>query len=373
MKTLVTGGAGFIGRHLVDSLLRNGHEVVVLDSLTEQVHAHSVPTFRADVEFIRGDIRSESTVSRAVAKADNIVHLAAETGVGQSMYEVARYTDVNDYGTATLLQAVMDRTADLRRFVLASSRAVYGEGLYRCDRCGDVTARASARNRSSGWDPSCPFCGGPIRAQPTHEDVQPDPASVYAATKAQQERLLQLVGGTTGLSTIALRFFNVFGPGQALSNPYTGILSTFYARLSSGRPLQVYEDGRMLRDFVTVADVIVAIEAALDIGDHRRGHEVYNVASGTSTTILELATRLRGLMGSDSPIEITGAYRLGDVRHSVADTRRAHRELGFTAVTALDDGLRVWLDWARHHRIADRTDVARAVLEARGLYRVAVG
>lgn len=373
MRTLITGGAGFIGRHLVEAFLLKGHDVVVLDSMVEQVHGPAAPepTYGNDIEFIRGDVRSVETVARAAARVDNVVHLASETGVGQSMYEVARYVDANDHGTAAVLQAVAERPAQLRRLVLSSSRAVYGEGLYLCPQCGEVTPPAADRSASPSWELSCPSCAGDIRVTATHEDAPKDPASVYAATKLQQERLCAIVGRAYAFSTIALRFFNVYGPGQSLNNPYTGILSTFYSRLSSNSPLNVYEDGRMLRDFISVRDVVSAVERATEVEESRLEHAVFNVATGTATTVLDLAVMLRDLMSSSSEITVTGAYRLGDIRHSIAETTRAQNELGFKAATSLQDGLNLWLPWAIEQRTHDKTDEAQAILQSLGLYRAA--
>jgi dTDP-L-rhamnose 4-epimerase len=373
MKTLITGGAGFIGRHLVEALTRNGHDIVVLDSLVEQVHGPGplTPPFPRGTEFIRDDTRSLEAVARALTSADNVVHLASQTGVGQSMYEIARYVDANDHGTAVLLQAVAERPAPLRRLVLSSSRAIYGEGLYLCRHCGEVTPRAVDRSGLPSWELRCPSCAGEVTVTATHEDAAADPASVYAATKLQQERLCSLIGGAYGFSTVALRLFNVYGPGQSLNNPYTGLLSTFYSRLSSNRPLNVYEDGKMLRDFIAVRDVVDALEKAIEIDESLLEHRVFNVATGAPNTVLDLAATLRDLMGSTSEITVTGAYRLGDIRHSIADTTRARNELGFAAATSLQEGLNLWLAWAADQQSEDTTDQAQSILQSRGLYRAA--
>jgi dTDP-L-rhamnose 4-epimerase len=373
VRTLVTGGAGFIGRHVVEALTRAGHEAVVLDALTPDVHGPNPiePSFPNGTHFIRGDVRVSDTVIRLVDTVDNVVHLAAETGVGQSMYEVSRYVDTNDRGTAVLLQAVARRRTPVRRLVLASSRAVYGEGLYLCWRCGEVAPPTIDRGSLPSWELACPTCGGEVIASATHEDFPPNPASVYAATKLQQELLCALIGRAYHTSSVTLRFFNVYGPGQSLSNPYTGILSTFYARLSTNSTVTVYEDGKMLRDFVAVQDVARAVIRAIEIDESQLTHRIFNVATGTPITILDLATLLRESMASHSEITVSGAYRVGDIRHSIADTSRAEDEIGFKASTSLETGLREWLAWAEKQDVIDSTERAEEVLRSLGLYRAA--
>ncbi|MBA2597182.1 MAG: SDR family NAD(P)-dependent oxidoreductase [Chloroflexia bacterium] len=376
MNILVTGGAGFIGRHLVKTLLGEGHTVRVLDSLSEQVHGSSArfPAALAGADVIHGDIRDTERLAAALAGVEVVVHLAAETGVGQSMYEVERYVDANDRGTASLLQTLIERQRPVR-VVLASSRAVYGEGLYTCRRCGEVSPSSrdpEALNRAV-WDPVCPICAGAIAPAATHEDAAARPGSVYAATKLAQEHLCAIVGGAYGFPTTILRYFNVYGPGQSLSNPYTGILSTFYTRARNGKPIEVYEDGRESRDFVFVADVVAATRRALHHPDDQPRCRVLNIGAGAPVSIGDLAGAMILLGGWDVPIDVTGAYRAGDVRHVFADTKRAAHLLGFVAATPLVDGLRQWLAWAARADSQDATDAALAHLTARGLYRTAKG
>jgi dTDP-L-rhamnose 4-epimerase len=266
VNVLVTGGAGFIGRHLVKRLVGAGYSVRVLDSLSEQIHGPSAsePPELTGAEFVHGDVRDAECLAVALVDIDAVVHLAAETGVGQSMYEAERYVDANDRGTACLVQALV-RCQRPVRVVLASSRAVYGEGLYRCQHCGEVSPPprdGSALGRGV-WNLVCPVCGGAIDPLPTHEEARTDPGSVYAATKLAQEHLCRILGTAYGLSWVILRYFNVYGPGQSLSNPYTGILSTFHARAAHGNAIEVYEDGRESRDFVFVDDVVEATRLAL--------------------------------------------------------------------------------------------------------------
>jgi dTDP-L-rhamnose 4-epimerase len=378
VTTLITGGAGFVGRSLVQALLQDGRRVRVLDSLSTQIHGPEprLPPELEGAEFLHGDVRDADRLATALAGVENVVHLAAETGVGQSMYEVERYVDANDRGTASLLQAVIASRRPTP-VVLASSRAVYGEGLFSCPRCGEVSPapRDPDMLRRAAWDPVCPVCGGVIDPIATHEDAPTRPGSIYAATKLAQEHLCSIVGNAYGAPITVLRYFNVYGPGQSLSNPYTGILSTFYARAQSGRAIEVYEDGRESRDFVYIDDVVEATRKALQHaeGPPPANGQVLNVGSGVPVSIAELAAAMLRAGHWDVPVRITGAYRIGDVRHAIADTRRAARVLGFTAATSLDDGLRQWLAWANRGDFQDATDTALRHLTARGLYGAADG
>jgi dTDP-L-rhamnose 4-epimerase len=369
MRILITGGAGFIGRHLVQALLTDGHTVRVLDNLSPQVHGPDprVPVELAHAEVIRGDVRDPETVSIALAGMEGVVHLAAETGVGQSMYEVERYVDVNDRGTACLLEEMARQPIPI---VLASSRAVYGEGLYHCPRCGEVSPHArEAEALARGiWEPVCPVCAGVVMSVPTHEGAPPRPGSVYAATKLAQEHLCQIVADAYAMPLTILRFSNVYGPGQSLSNPYTGILSTFYTRASRGKEISVFEDGQESRDFVFVGDVVQAICRSLVLA-HRPRTQVFNVGSGTATSIIDLARMMLHLGGWHVPIQITGSYRVGDIRHARADMQQSARALGMNTPTSLETGLRHWLEWASREGHRDITDVAMDQLVDRGLYR----
>jgi dTDP-L-rhamnose 4-epimerase len=370
MRVLVTGGAGFIGRRLVHALLTEGQDVRVLDNFSIQVHGPEprLPVELADAEVIRGDVRDPDSISRALADMEAVVHLAAETGVGQSMYEIARYVDVNDRGTACLLEGLVQRQRSIP-IVLASSRAVYGEGLYHCPQCGDVSpnARRAEALQRGDWEPVCPICGGEITAMPTHEGANPRPGSVYAATKLAQEHLCQIVADAYAMPLTILRFFNVYGPGQSLSNPYTGILSTFYSRATSGKAISIYEDGHESRDFVYVDNIVEAIRRSLMLVNPPR--QTINVGSGTSISIADLAQTILRLGGWDVPVRITGAFRVGDIRHARADIKRAAQALDMTTPTPLETGLRHWLAWAELSEHQDTTDRAMRELVDRGLYR----
>jgi len=347
---LVTGGAGFIGSHLADTLLASGYRVRALDNLTEQVHeGRARPSYlSSEVDLVVGDVRDATAVGRALEGADAVVHLAARVGVGQSMYEPAEYTSTNELGTAVLCEALAERP--VRKLLVASSMSVYGEGT--------GPARTREQLERGDWEPA----GGFV---PTPETKQPELASVYALSKFQQERLCLLFGSAYGVPTVALRLFNTYGPRQALSNPYTGVLAIFASRLLNGRPPLIFEDGLQRRDFVSVHDVAEAFALALDspAADGR----VLNVGSGSSVTVLELAERLAAVMGVDIRPEATGRYRVGDIRHCFADISLARELLGYEPRVELEDGVAELVEWLAGQPAVDRVDAAAEELSSRGL------
>ncbi|MBV9590300.1 MAG: SDR family NAD(P)-dependent oxidoreductase [Hyphomicrobiales bacterium] len=362
---LITGGAGFIGRHLARTLLDRGHEVRVLDCLLEQVHGPDAqpPAELDGAEVVIGDVRDAEKLEKTLSGIDSVVHLAAEVGVGQSMYAINRYVSVNDLGTASLLEALAKRPA--RRVVVASSMSIYGEGLYR-DADGKLIEDATRKQAVSlSWDP-IDHVGRPLRPVATPEWKRPNLASVYALTKYVQERMTLAVAPAYGMEAVALRLFNVFGPGQALSNPYTGVLAIFASRLANGKPPLVFEDGRQRRDFVHVGDVAEAFALALE---HSNANgEAYNIGSGRDRSISEIAEALAIAMDRPSiGPEIIGKARTGDIRHCFADTSKAQRELGFAARQSFTDGLAKLTEWVAGQQVHDRVSEARRELEMRGL------
>ncbi|CAN5875665.1 SDR family NAD(P)-dependent oxidoreductase [soil metagenome] len=367
-KILITGGAGFIGSHLADALLTAGDRVRALDNLSPQVHGdgNTPPDYLSDeVELTVGDVRDRDAVDRALEGVDVVVHLAAAVGVGQSMYEIAHYTDVNNRGTAVLLEALAERPVE--RLVVASSMSVYGEGLYRDPRGRpvEVAERNRSRLQAGDWEPRSTD-GEAVTPVPTPEKKPPSLASIYALSKFDQERMCLLVGAAYGIPTTALRFFNVFGTRQALSNPYTGVLAIFASRILNGRRPAVFEDGKQRRDFVHVSDVAHACQLAMH--QPASAGQVFNVGSGKSYTIAEIAQRLaRILEREDLQPEITGTYRVGDIRHCFADVAHAREILGFEPRVALEDGLAELAAWLERQVATDRVDEARAELAARGL------
>ena len=367
MNILITGGAGFIGSHLADDLLRHGHRVRALDNLWEQVHGSGAarPEYlAADVELMQGDTRDPDAVRRALAGIDAVYHLAAAIGVGQSMYEVTSYTSTNNLGTAVLLEALMARP--VRKLVVASSMSLYGEGLYRTAD-GDVVAgpeRTLDQLRRGDWELRDER-GRALAPIPTTEDKRPALASVYALSKYDQERLCLMIGRAYGIPTVALRFFNVFGTRQALSNPYTGVLAIFAARLlNRNRPL-IFEDGRQRRDFVSVRDVAQACRLALE-SDAAAGQAI-NIGSGRAYTILEVAALLGCVLNVQIEPDVSGKYRVGDIRHCFADITRARRVLGYEPRVPLEDGIEELADWLGGQVAHDRVEEASAHLASRGL------
>jgi dTDP-L-rhamnose 4-epimerase len=367
-QILITGGAGFIGSHLADELLRRGHRVRVLDSLVGQVHGDGrqrPPYLDPEVELQVGDVRDADAVRRALAGVDAVFHLAAMVGVGQSMYELAHYTAVNDVGTAVLLEALIDHR--VQRLVVASSMSVYGEGLYRTadGRLTSAADRSLEQLRRRDWEPRGPG-GEPLSPVPTPEEKPPVLSSVYALNKFDQERLCLLVGKAYGIPTVALRFFNVYGTRQALSNPYTGVLAIFAARYLNGNTPVVFEDGRQRRDFVSVHDVARACALALE--SDRAAGAVINVGSGRSCSILEVAARLAEVLGKRHlEPEVTGKYRVGDIRHCFADITRARDLLGYEPEVRLEEGVAALAEWLYGQVAHDRVVQARHELAVRGL------
>jgi dTDP-L-rhamnose 4-epimerase len=363
---LITGGAGFIGCHLARALLERGHKLRVLDAMIEQVHGEVArpPLLPAEVELIRGDVRDEASLVRALRGVDKVVHLAAEVGVGQSMYAVERYVSVNDLGTAALFQQLIARP--VQRVVVASSMSIYGEGLYRDVDGGlheDVTR--APRREGAGWDPLDPQ-GRPLQPVPTPESKRPTLASVYAISKFAQERLTLTLAPAYGMEGVALRLWNAYGPGQALSNPYTGVLAIFAARLLHRQRPMIFEDGAQRRDFVHVRDVAQAFVLALE--SPRAAGQVYNIGSGLDRSVAEVALALSTAMGCPQITpEITGQARSGDIRHNIPDLRKAEAELGYRASGDFTADLAELAEWVAAQQAEDRVQHARRELEARGL------
>jgi dTDP-L-rhamnose 4-epimerase len=364
---LITGGAGFIGRFVAAELLGRGHTVKVLDSLIEQVHGdrERPEDLDPDIELIRADIRNGDAVAKALQGVDSVVHLAAEVGVGQSMYAVERYTSVNDVGTAVLFEKLIDRP--VRRVVAASSMSIYGEGLYR-DADGNPVQDAVRRPRTGAgqsWDPA-DVQGRPLTPVATPEWKRPDLASIYALNKYVQERTTMIMAGAYAMEGVCLRLFNVYGPGQALSNPYTGVLAIFAARLLNGQPPMIFEDGGQRRDFVYVGDVARAFADALELP--QASGEIFNVGSGQDRSVTEVARELARAMGRDGiEPEIVGKSRVGDIRHCFCDGSNAADKLGFRATKDFREGLEELAGWVAVQTADDRVHEARAELEARGL------
>lgn len=376
MKILVTGGAGFIGSWLVAELLRQGHGVVVVDNLSPQIHG-DVPRpdvqwlyqSRSELQFVRGDIRDMAVMDKVLSEADAVVHLAAETGTGQSMYQIAHYYEVNQQATAALFEAIATRHRNVRKVVLASSRSIYGEGAYLLEGQPHVpSSREVAQLQLGRFEPIGPN-GETLELIATPEDVPARPASVYAATKLANETLGQVFAQTYGVQVAALRFQNVYGERQSLRNPYTGILSIFSNRMRQGLPINIFEDGLESRDFVHVSDVVKAIMLTLQA--EVAPYIVANIGSGVPTSVMTVAAKLRDLLGSSSTLEVTGDFRAGDIRHCYADTRRASELLGYQPQVTLDAGLKAFCDWVLTQPVLeDRSAQAQSELTQLGLGRM---
>ncbi|HEX8246134.1 MAG TPA: NAD-dependent epimerase/dehydratase family protein [Longimicrobium sp.] len=369
-RVLVTGGAGFVGSHLVDALLARGDSVRIFDNLDPQVHgpARRKPGWvPADAEFVHADVRDADAVRRSLAGIDTVYHLAAAVGVGQSMYQVADYTAVNTLGTAKLLQALVDDRGRVERLVVASSMSIYGEGRYtRPDgREPLVNTRSLEQLRRHEWELRDPD-GVELSPAPTDEGKPLDATSIYALTKADQERMVLMIGGAYGIPSVALRFFNIYGPRQALSNPYTGVAAIFSSRLLNGQPPLIYEDGEQRRDFVSVHDIVQAL--LLSAKEEAAVGKAFNVGSGQAVTVREVARTLASVMGSEVEPEVTGKYRVGDIRNCYADISLAREVLGYEPRVSFRAGMEELVGWLQEQeRPESAVEAHAAELAARGL------
>ncbi len=364
---LITGGAGFIGSHLADELIQNGYSVKALDNLSEQVHgpfAGRPDYLHPDVELIVGDVRDKQAVKRALKDVDAVFHFAAMVGVGQSMYQIQDYTEVNNVGTAVLLEALIENP--VKKLIIASSMSIYGEGLYRSGSGTyvDECERKLDNLRKQRWD-MYDEEEDPYMPVPTPEDKKPCLSSVYALSKYDQERLCLITGKAYNIPTTALRFFNVYGTRQALSNPYTGVLAIFASRLLNDSSPMIFEDGMQKRDFVHVRDVARACRLALETPE--ADGEVFNIGSGKQYTIYEIAEKLAAVMGKSVKAEVTGKYRVGDIRHCFADLGKAKALLGYEPEVNFEDGLSELAQWLEGQIAVDSVGKATEELASRGL------
>jgi dTDP-L-rhamnose 4-epimerase len=346
---LVTGGAGYIGSHLVDALVGRGYNVTVLDNLEPQVHRSGRwPSYaNPRATYVRGDVRDRSVFEPLVLASQAVVHFGAAVSVGQSMYQVDRYVDVNTRGTALLLDILVNTTHKVEKVLVASSIGVYGEGAYRCATHGPVapTIRSEQQLAAKDWEQRCPVCGHHVVSIPTPEDKALYRDNIYSMTKYHQEEMVLLIGKTYGIPAVAPRFFNVYGPRQSLSNPYAGVAAIWLSRLLNGKPPIVFEDGGQLRDFVSIHDVVDCLVLMLE----KSGADYLpvNVGSGETVTILDIARLLQRLLGSTIEPEVTQQGRKFDIRHNTADITRARQTLGFAPKVSLEAGFTELIEWAR--------------------------
>lgn len=372
-KILITGGAGFIGSHLTQKLIEKGYEVTVLDNLSPQVHGENSPLFKSiegKVYFINGNILHYEDWEKALKYIDVVVHLAAETGTGQSMYEIEKYTDVNIKGTSIFFDILANKKNSVRKMLIASSRSIYGEGKYECKEHGIVypTERKDIDLARGDFNVKCPLCGNTVQILMTDEESKIHPASIYGITKQVQEQMFMVMGKTLRIPSVALRYQNVYGAGQSLSNPYTGILSIFSTRIKNGNEINIFEDGHESRDFIYVDDVVEATVLAIE-NDDANG-EVFNVGSGKATDVLTVAQTLIKAYSSRSDIKITGNYRLGDIRHNIADLTKIKSKLGFEPKINFEEGVTKFVDWANSQKPAkDMYEISIEEMKEKGMYK----
>lgn len=374
---LITGGAGFIGSNIALKLISKGYNVTVLDNLSTQIHGEepeiTSPLYRSikdKVNFVRGTVTSREDWMKVLEGQEAIIHLAAETGTGQSMYEIEKYVDTNIGGTALLLDILTNVKHSIKRVLVAESRAIYGEGKYHCEKCGDVypTDRKDEDMAKGDFECHCPKCGGMVTLVATTEDSAIHPSSVYGISKQVQGQLVHLVCQTIGVESVSFRYQNVYGPGQSLTNPYTGILSIFSTRIKNHNGINIFEDGCETRDFVYIDDVVDATILGLEI-PAANGH-VFNVGTGVAIDVLTVANTLCEKYGIDVPITISGNYRLGDIRHNYADITLARNILGFEPKWNFSKGIEQFTNWVNKQEIQeDKYEASIEEMKQKGLYK----
>jgi dTDP-L-rhamnose 4-epimerase len=368
MKILITGGAGFVGSHLVDELA-NKHEIVVYDNLEPQVHKNVPEYLNNGAEFIREDIRDRAKLKDVISDSEIIFHEAAMVGVGQSMYQIEKYMDVNTMGTAKLLDILANEENDVKKLIVASSMSIYGEGKYECSECGILypPLRSNERLKMREWDMKCPSCGKAAKPVPTDENKPLQPTSIYAISKRDQEEMCITTGRAYGIPTVALRYFNIYGPRQALSNPYTGVCAIFSSRIKNNNPPIIFEDGLQTRDFISVHDIVSANLLVME--KSKANYETFNVGTGKPVSILDIACTLSELYGKNLEPVIVNKFRAGDIRHCYADVSKL-KKMGFKPEFSFEDGMRELVEWGMTQEAEDKSDSAYLELKERGLVEI---
>lgn len=372
---LISGGAGFIGSNLTQKLVEKGFKVTILDNLSKQIHGKNQDStlflsVKDIATFIYGDVCNKSDWKKALKNQDAVIHLAAETGTGQSMYEISRYNEVNILGTTHLLDILANENNSVKKMIIASSRSIYGEGKYLCKNDGVVypNQRQDIDMTNRKFNLVCSKCNDPLQLLATDEDSKIHPSSIYGITKQQQEQMILLMGKALNIPAVALRYQNVYGPGQSLNNPYTGILSIFSTRLLNGNDIDIYEDGKESRDFVFIDDVVEATILALE--KEEANHQIFNVGSGVATSVSEVANLLKSLHNSDVKISVSGKYRLGDIRHNYANLSKIKNALGFSPKFDLISGITSFVNWVKTQEVMeDKYEISIQELENKGLIK----
>lgn len=376
-KVLITGGAGFIGSNLALKLKNKGYEVVVLDNLSEQIHgkepekSYTYSLIKDKVKFIKGNVKDRTAWDEALTDdIDLVIHLAAETGTGQSMYEIEKYVDTNIKGTSILLDKIVNEKLNVKKLIVASSRAIYGEGKFRCTEHGIVypESRKDEDMKKGDFNVKCPICEKNVKMELTDEESKSHPTSVYGYTKKAQEELSILIGKSINLPVVAFRFQNVYGPGQSLKNPYTGILSIFSTQIKNGNDINIFEDGKETRDFVYIDDVTDAI--ILSIDNDNANYNVFNVGSNEKLDVLTIANTLKEKYNSNVNIKVSGNYRLGDIKDNQADLTKIHDLLGYVPKVNFKEGISNFVDWVENQEVEeDNYEKSIEEMKKKGLYK----